>query len=61
MRTVSTARKLSIEEVALEAGMEYTHLSRIEHGKINASVYHIYIISKSLNVMLLEIFGELNN
>ncbi|MBU3715283.1 MAG: helix-turn-helix transcriptional regulator [Ferruginibacter sp.] len=40
IRSIRHARNLSIEKVALDAGMEYTQLSRIERGKINTSVYH---------------------
>lgn len=60
IRMLRHARNLSIEKVALDAGMEYTQLSRIELGKINTSVYHIYKISRSLNIMIPEIFNELN-
>jgi transcriptional regulator with XRE-family HTH domain len=41
-------KKLSIEKLTLEAGIEYTQLSRIEPGKINTTIYQIYKISKAL-------------
>ncbi len=59
IRTLRHARNLSIEKVALDAGMEYTQLSRIELGKINTSVYHIYKISGSLDIKMHDLFNDL--
>lgn len=59
IRTIRHAKGLSIEKVALEAGIEYTQLSRIERGKINTSIYQIYKISCSLDTKIPEIFNEL--
>ena len=61
IRSVRIAKKLSIEKVAFDAGIEYTQLSRIELGKINTSIYNIYKISRSLDIKIPEIFIELNN
>jgi len=58
IRTIRNAKQLTIEKVAFDADMEYTQLSRIEHGKINTSIYHIYKISRSLDVKILDIFIE---
>lgn len=60
IRSVRIAKKLSIEKVAFDAGIEYTQLSRIELGKINTSIYNIYKISRSLDIKISEIFIELN-
>lgn len=60
IRSVRIAKKLSIEKVAFDAGIEYTQLSRIELGKINTSIYNIYKISRSLDIKIPEIFLELN-
>jgi transcriptional regulator with XRE-family HTH domain len=60
IRAVRNAKKLTIEKVAFDAGIEYTQLSRIELGKINTSIYHIYKITCSLNIKVPEIFIELN-
>jgi transcriptional regulator with XRE-family HTH domain len=59
IRSVRTAKQLTIEKVAFDSGMEYTQLSRIELGKINTSIYHIYKISRSLDIMVLDIFIDL--
>jgi transcriptional regulator with XRE-family HTH domain len=60
IRSVRIAKKLSIEKVAFDAGIEYTQLSRIELGKINTSIYNIYKISRSLDIKIPKIFIELN-
>lgn len=56
IRKLRLEKQLSIEKLALEAGMEYTQVSRIELGRINTSIYQIYKISKSLDVTIPEIF-----
>ena len=56
VRELRVNKKLSIEKLALEAGIEYTQLSRIELGRINTSIYQIYKISKTLEVTMPEIF-----
>lgn len=60
IRTIRNAKGLSIEKVALDAGIEYTQLSRIERGKINTSIYQIYRISRSLDTRVPEIFNDLS-
>jgi transcriptional regulator with XRE-family HTH domain len=59
IRQVRLMKNLTIEKVANTAGIEYTQLSRIEHGKINTSIYHVYIISQSLDIDLPELFTDL--
>ncbi len=56
IRKLRLKKQLSIEKLALEAGMEYTQVCRIELGRINTSIYQIYKISKSLDVTIPEIF-----
>lgn len=56
IRNLRNTRKWSIEELASHSGMDYSQLSRIERGKINTSVYHIYVISKALNMQVNQIF-----
>ena len=60
IRNIRNDKRLTIERVAFDAGMEYTQLSRIEHGKINTSIYHIYKISRSLNIRMPDLFNELH-
>jgi transcriptional regulator with XRE-family HTH domain len=61
IRELRLSKGLSMEKVAFDAGMEYTQLSRIELGKINTSIYHVYKISNSLSVTVPEIFNVLEN
>lgn len=58
VRKLRLEKQLSIEKLALEAGLEYTQVSRIELGRINTSIYQIYKLSKSLDVTMPEIFYE---
>lgn len=60
VRELRLSKKLSIEKLALEAGIEYTQLSRIELGKINTSIYQIYKISKTLEVTMPELFLDIS-
>ena len=61
IRDIRLKKGLTIEKVANDAGIEYTQLSRIELGKINTSIYQIYIISNSLSISIPEIFHELKS
>lgn len=59
IRSLRTRKNMTIEQLALESGMEYTQLSRIERGKINTSVYHLYLISRPLKIQLSDLFQGL--
>jgi transcriptional regulator with XRE-family HTH domain len=59
IREYRNERKLTIEDLALAAEMEYTQLSRIERGKINTGIFHIYKIAGSLGVGMHELLGGL--
>jgi transcriptional regulator with XRE-family HTH domain len=50
VRRVRVDRRLSVEKLALEAGLAYSQVSRIELGKISTSAYTIYVISRTLEV-----------
>ena len=50
LRRIRTARNLTIETLALEAGLAYSQISRIELGKINTTAYTVYILSQALRV-----------
>lgn len=51
-------KKLSMEKVALESGMEYSQIRRIERGIINTTIFQIYRISKTLNVPIKTFFDN---
>lgn len=50
MRKVRVNKKLSVEKLALEAGLAYSQVSRIELGKISTSAYTLYVLSRTLEV-----------
>lgn len=56
IREIRKSKGMTIEGLANDAGIEYTQLSRIELGKINTSIYHIYILSSTLSTPIPEIF-----
>lgn len=51
-------RNQTIENLASDAGLDYSQLSRIERGKINTSVYHLYTISCALNIPITDLFRD---
>lgn len=61
IRVLRVARKMTMEDLAIDAGIEYAQLSRIEHGKINTSVYQVYLISKALHCELSEIVQPIDS
>jgi transcriptional regulator with XRE-family HTH domain len=58
IREIRLKRRLTIEQAAHNAGLEYTQLSRIELGKINTSIYQAFLISQSLDIKISDIFKE---
>lgn len=56
IREIRVDKGLTIEKLALESGIDYTQISRIELGKINTSIYQIYVITKKLEVPMKDIF-----
>ena len=50
LRELRISRNKSIEQLANETCIGYAHLSRIERGKINTSIYHVYTILQYLKV-----------
>lgn len=60
VREIRLSKGLTIERVAFDAGIEYKQLSRIELGKVNTSIYQIYIVSKSLDVSMPELLNISN-
>jgi transcriptional regulator with XRE-family HTH domain len=47
---------LTIEQLAFNAGLTYSQVSRIELGKIKTSAYTLYILAKHLKVTPNELF-----
>ena len=55
IREVRLSKGISLEKLALEAGIEYSQISRIELGKINTSVSHLFLIASTLKVTPAEL------
>lgn len=53
------SKSITLQELALQSGIEYSQVSRIERGIINTSIYHVYIISNTLEVPMRTIFYDL--
>ena len=56
IRNLREEKNLSLEQLAFDAGIEYSQLSRIEKGKINTSIYSAYNIAKALGITMSELF-----
>lgn len=56
IREIREDRGFTIEKLAHESGVDYTQISRIELGKINTSIYQIYLITKKLEVPMKDVF-----
>lgn len=60
VRRVRNGKALTVEKLALEAGIPYSQVSRIELGKRNPSGYTIYILSRTLEVCPSVFFNHTN-
>jgi transcriptional regulator with XRE-family HTH domain len=56
LKTVRKQKQLSQEQVAFEADIEISQISRIERGIINTSIVQVYNICKVLGVTLSDLF-----
>lgn len=56
VRQMRLAKNISQEQLAFDAGLEYSQLSRIERGVINTSISHVFVIAKALKVHPSELF-----
>jgi transcriptional regulator with XRE-family HTH domain len=56
LRRIRTGKDLTIETLALESGLAYSQISRIELGKINTTAYTVHILAHSLRVDPAEFF-----
>lgn len=50
VRKYRTAKNLSQEALANQAGIEYSQVSRIERGLINTSISVVFALAKALEV-----------
>lgn len=50
-------RGLSQEQLAEEAEMHHTFISNLERGKVSASAYSLYKVSRALSVRLVDLLA----
>ncbi len=53
-------RNWSIEKLALETGLTYSQVGRIELGKRNATIYTVYLLTKTLEIKASEMLETLD-
>ncbi len=56
LRALRKSRKMSMEKLALEAGVDYSQIFDIEHGKINTTISTIHLIAKALALKEKDLF-----
>ncbi len=56
LRKLRTQNNWSIEKLALESGLSYSQIGRIELGVRNPTAFTLYILSNTLRVDTSEIF-----
>lgn len=57
VRSLRLERELSQEDLANDAGIPLSQVSRIERGQINASISTAHAISEALNIKLSELLN----
>jgi transcriptional regulator with XRE-family HTH domain len=60
VRKLRIENHLTLENLAFNADMDYTQLSRIELGRINTSIFQIHKIAVALGVNTSEILTVLD-
>lgn len=56
VREIRLSKKISMENLSFEAGIEYSQLSRIERGIINTSISHVFALANALKTEPSELF-----
>jgi transcriptional regulator with XRE-family HTH domain len=57
LRIIRKSKNMSMEKVALLAGIEYSQIFDIEHGNINTTISTIHVIAKALEVKEADLFN----
>lgn len=50
LRKIRKELGFSMEQLALNAGVEYSQISDIEHGKINTTISTVHALAKALKI-----------
>ena len=59
IRELRRNKKLSQEDIGLEADLEQSYVSDVELGRRNISLRNIHVLAKTLGVTLAELFDGL--
>ena len=59
IRRLRLEKKLSMEKVSLESGIEYSQISRIERGIINTTIYQLHKIAQTIKIPIQEFFNDI--
>ena len=59
LRRLRLEKQWTLEKLALESGLTYSQVGRIELGKRNPTCYTIYLLSKTLDVKPTNFFEEI--
>lgn len=57
LRTLRKNKKLSIEQLAYDANLEYSQVARIERGEINTTISSAYALADALEISLSSLFN----
>lgn len=60
IRQIREYQRISLLSLAYISEIEYSHLSKIEFGKVNTSLCNLLKISKALNVCIICLFTNEN-
>lgn len=60
LRYLRTTKELSQDDLAALASISRVTLSRIENGKVDASIYTLSTLSKALGLKLVDLFKGLD-
>ena len=56
LREIRQSRGISQEDLALKCGLEYSQVNRIELGKVNTSISHVFLLAKHLEINPAQFF-----
>lgn len=57
LRKLRQTKGISMRNLALQADMEYSQLSKIERGVINTTISTVYALSEALDIPMIEFFN----
>ncbi len=60
LTTLRKERELSIHQLAHACDLEYSHVQRIEKGKVNVALTTLASLAQGLNISLEELFSGFN-